>query len=297
MRKRVLAVLAVVALAACGLDATGLAPAEIADDGSVASSGAGGATDIDGGATSSDPSDDGGTDGGGTTDADAAVITAGSALELDGDDYVEVGALAIPADFTLEAWVRPKTASGETYVVAKDRSGQGDGQFRLGLENGGRLFFMMTASDGDDHGLYQGNYALRFAAALPMNAWTHVAVTKSGADFTLYAGAATPVTKMADAAFVHSGSVAFRIGGRVAPDGSGLSGGFVGIIDDVRMWNVARSAAEIAATRAAPPSLATPGLVTYFRFDEGMGATTTDAKGALVGTLLGPPAWVASTAF
>lgn len=261
---------------------------------------AGGARGGDAARADGSPSDAGpdATNIDGGADGDAAVVTAGTALQLDGNDYVDVGALAIPADFTVEAWVMPKTASNETYIVAKDRDGQGNGQFRFGLENGGRLFFIMSDSGGDDHGLYQGsNYLLRSAAALPMNVWTHVAVTKSAAAFTLYAGAATPVTTTANASFVHAGSVSFRIGGRVASNGTGLDGGFDGIIDDVRLWNVARSAVEIAATRAVPPPLVTPGLVSYFRLDEGTGTTTTDAKGGLVGTFAGAPVWVASTAF
>lgn len=288
------------ALTACGIDAKGLAPvtdepAATNGDGTSADAGAGGVRDGD--APVADASGgDAGTD---AVDAsDPGAVGAGSALELDGGDVVEVGALAVPADFTVEAWVKPKTATREQYIVAKDRSGQSNAQFRLGLEDGGRLFFIMSDPSGDDHGLYQGsNYVVRSAAALPMNAWTHVAVTKSGATYTLYAGSAAPVTKTADASFVHASMVSFRIGGRVASNGTGIDGGFDGVIDDVRVWGVARTAAEIAATRSAPPSLSAPGLVTYFRLDEGAGTTTTDAKGALVGTLVGPPSWVTSTAF
>ncbi len=292
------------ALAACGIDAKGLAPAlDEADgtgrDGTSAEAGAG-ARDGDAPVADASQPGDGGTNAGDASgaDADAGAIGAGSALALDGNDAVEVGVLAVPADFTVEAWVKPKTATREQYVVAKDQNGQSNAQFRLGLESGGRVFFIMSDPAGDDHGLYQGsNYVVRSAAALPMNAWTHVAVTKSGATYTLYAGSAAPVTKTADASFVHASMVSFRIGARVASNGTGIDGGFDGVIDDVRMWGIARTAAEIAATRSAPPPLSTPGLVAYFRLDEGAGTTTTDAKGALVGTLVGPPAWVTSTAF
>lgn len=82
--------------------------------------------------------------------------------------------------------------------MAKDRDGQ---------ETGGGLFLIMSDAGGNDHVLYKGsNYVVRSAAPVPMGTWTHVAVTKSGATSTLYAGSATPVVKTADAAFVHSGA-------------------------------------------------------------------------------------------
>ena len=54
---------------------------------------------------------------------------------------------------------------------------------------------------------------------------------------------------------------------------------FNGFVDELRIWTLARSESEIAASRLAvlPPS--TPGLVGSYRFEEGAGTTVSDSSG------------------
>jgi hypothetical protein len=206
-----------------------------------------------------------------SSDAASLAPDAGDALSFANGAYVEVGALPIPADFTLEAWVNPASsnaAAGETEIVAEDRNGQSDGQLRLGL-TAGALFFMMSNSTGVSSGLYNGTgYALQASQTLAPGVWSHVAVTKSGASFVLYVGAAQVATFMATSALTYGGpSTAFRIAGRVAADGTSVANAFTGTIDEVRVWNVARTGAQIAAAmdETVDPSDAT--LVSYWRLD------------------------------
>lgn len=228
--------------------------------------------------------------------ADAAV-SAGYALAFTGTQYVQVGALPIPADFTLEAWVKPVAYAGETYVAAKDRSGQGQGQFRLGFTALGQLFFEMSDASGSDHGLYVAGYLLQ-SAPIVVGAWVHVAVTKSGAAFNLLVNGAVVKTITASASFAYGGpAVAFRVGGRVGTDGTSLGGGFNGTIDEVRLWSVARTAGEITTDMKKPVPPNAPQIAAYYRFDEGAGTTATDAKGGFNGTLVATPKYVVSTAF
>ena len=229
---------------------------------------------------------------------DAPIVTAGDALQFTGGSYVDMGPIPIPADFTLEAWIHPASASGETYVVAEDERNQGDGQFRFGLSTAGKLFFMMTDASGSSHGLYSGGYSLQSPAAIPIGVWTHVAAIKNGAAFALTVDGASVATFTADASFVHGGpAVNFRVAARVDTNGTGANGAFDGIIDEVRLWSQPRSAAEIAQTMSTtvPPSSA--GLFAYWRFDDGAGTTAADEEGGHPGTLVANPAWVKSTAF
>lgn len=226
-----------------------------------------------------------------------AAVSAGYALSLSGTQYVQVGALPIPADFTLEAWVKPAGFTGETYVAAKDRSGQGQGQFRFGFTATGQLFFEMSDSTGSDHGLYVAGYQIQ-SAPIPVGSWVHVAVTKSGAVFNLIVNGVVAKTITASASFVHGGpAVAFRIGGRVASDGTGLAGGFNGLIDELRLWSVARTAGQITTDMKKPIQPIPPQIAAYYRFDESTGTTTADAKGGFNGTLFGGAKFVVSTAF
>lgn len=232
---------------------------------------------------------------------DGAPATAGNALSFGGSAYVAAGSLSIPSNFTIEAWIRPTSTPGETYVFAKDRSGQGGAQCRFGLLATGEAFFILSDANGGTYGLYGSDYALRSPAALPSNAWSHVAVTKSGAQFVLYVNGASVAQVTTSSIFSYGGpAVELRIGGRVASNGTALAGGFNGTIDEVRLWNVARTQGEIVARMRSPIGLSSPeaaNLVASWRFDEGSGTTAADEKSAANGTLVGGPTWVVSGAY
>src|SRR5207245_7019439 len=67
-------------------------------------------------------------------------------------------------------------------------------------------------------------------------------------------------------------------------------------IDDVRIWDVARTQAQIVQEMNGQVPGAQPHLILYLPFNEGSGATTTDLVAGYVGTLgdgaAGKPAWV-----
>src|SRR5262249_51690616 len=65
----------------------------------------------------------------------------------------------------------------------------------------------------------------------------------------------------------------FTIGGNT-PDGRY----FIGLMDEVRIWSVARSQAEIAATMFERLAGNEPGLVAYYRFDEPGAAQAVDSS-------------------
>jgi hypothetical protein len=57
------------------------------------------------------------------------------------------------------------------------------------------------------------------------------------------------------------------------------NGGFTGKIDEFRVWNLARTDAEILGSMHQKLSGKEPGLVVYFPFDEGTGTTSKDLVG------------------
>ena len=65
----------------------------------------------------------------------------------------------------------------------------------------------------------------------------------------------------------------FRVG---CGDTLGL-GNFQGLIDEVRVWNVARSEVEIQSAMSTPLSGNEPGLVGYWKLDEGSGQIAYDS--------------------
>jgi hypothetical protein len=72
---------------------------------------------------------------------------------------------------------------------------------------------------------------------------------------------------------------------------------FAGDLDEVRIWNVARTQAQIQNTMHQTLVGNEAGLVAYWRFDEGSGTNATDSTtNGLVGSFSGNPVWLHSTA-
>ena len=82
------------------------------------------------------------------------------------------------------------------------------------------------------------------------------------------------------------------------PSGASLGSGaaFNGLMDEIRIWNTARSASQIQTNRNRRLVGNESGLVAYYRLDEGSGLTAGDATtNGFTGTLSNGVAWVSST--
>jgi len=60
---------------------------------------------------------------------------------------------------------------------------------------------------------------------------------------------------------------------------------FAGFVDEVRVWNVARTGDDLEAARRLTLAADTPGLVLYLRLEEGSGQTLADSVGGAPATL------------
>jgi hypothetical protein len=117
-----------------------------------------------------------------------AAGTDGGSGYFDGSgDYIRVAsntdaALSLgTSDFTYEAWVYPTAfVSGSSVIgVQTQTNGTAGNGFALYLTNTGAPGVLAAASSG--------GYAVNFTGtAIPLNAWTHLAVTRSGNTFTLW---------------------------------------------------------------------------------------------------------------
>jgi hypothetical protein len=112
------------------------------------------------------------------------------------------------------------------------------------------------------------------ATTLANGTWQHVAATFDQGDVRLYlngvldqsaTGVRTP--------YVGTEPVAF---GR---EGNYSGGTLDGLIDEVRLWNVARTGSELSAAMGQRLAGSEPGLSGYWRFDEGAGQVAHDATG------------------
>ena len=131
---------------------------------------------------------------------------------------------------TLLAWVKPQSARGTRTIVAR-------------LGRGGATYAVHAATarggPGGEARLARGTKRVSVPDDLPLGKWTHVALTYDGSRLRLYENA-DEISSVAVAGSIRDAKGPLRIGGRV-PGG----GWFKGVLDEVRVYNRALSAAEI----------------------------------------------------
>lgn len=89
----------------------------------------------------------------------------------------------------------------------------------------------------------------------------------------------------------------WKIAKFVLGGGASGPGGFVGAIDEFRLWTSAQTGADLSGRMFTALTGREPHLHTYWRFDEGRGSRVFDqTAGKHHGELTGAPAWVASDA-
>ncbi len=193
----------------------------------------------------------------------------GYCLEFDGAaSHVLVGAseaFRFEDTFTVEAWIRP-IADGPPAIRAMVSK---EGEYQLSLGHDGRLQYTIATHSGQGWNLWQ-----RVRHTPPVDAWTHVALVCAPEGVQVYvngerSGTALPPGAIGDA---HPDQDELRIGGRQRDDP-----GFRGLIDDVRIWSIARDGAAIRAHMLEPLRGDEPGLTGCWHFDEGAGDVAADA--------------------
>jgi hypothetical protein len=234
---------------------------------------------------------------GSTSGADQIInmpSSAGTALQFDGtNDYVTVPdslSLRITGPISVEAWIK-RAAAGvqhsimEKYGCAGAAPTVGGYAFRVGV-NDKLVFWMLDDCNTGSAGF--GN------TALPADTWFHVAGTFDGSTIRIYLNGVLDGSAPSSR-YPKSGNTPLRLGAR----GNDLATPFAGVLDEVRLWSVARTTAEIQANMNRQLTGSEPGLAGYWRFDEGAGLTAGDtslSSGGNIGTLINGPIWVASSA-
>lgn len=177
------------------------------------------------------------------------------------------------SDFTIEMWVYVTEAGGPTgtncYVSFA----------RTGMDN---YFLMSSTPAGTVQATFLGSPDLLLGSPVPLNQWTHMAVSRQGTTMRLYLNGVpqTPRTVSSAALSVEPAGAFFGndqdcVGGCFGqPDQA-----FTGSMDDVRVWSTALSQAAILAGMNAPLTGSEPGLRAYWRFDEPAGQLLLDSSG------------------
>jgi hypothetical protein len=176
----------------------------------------------------------------------------GKALSFNGTNaWVTVAdnaLLHLTNGMTVEAWVKPTAASTNwTAAVLKERGTTG-------------LAYALYANDGANKP--PAGYINRSGAdveaagtsVLPLNAWSHLAVTYDGATIRLYVNG-TQVASKAQTGNINSSTAPLRFGGD-----SVWGEYFTGLIDEVRVYSTALTAAQVQSDMNTPVGGGSGGL-------------------------------------
>ena len=164
-------------------------------------------------------------------------------------------------DLTIEAWVKPEAPGTLRTILMK-----GDIGYGLFLDVDDKLRF----SSGLDP-----SEALQSDGVVSTDGqWHHVAVVVDSIANTTAFYIDGRWVRTVQAARVQNNSGPLILG----KFGLSVNGAyFKGSLDEVRLWNVARSAAQIASLASSPlPRDRETGLVAYYNFDEGAGTLLAD---------------------
>ena len=216
--------------------------------------------------------------------------------------------------FTLESWVY-RNAGGATMSTGTNGF-DGGGSRPAGLypvlmkgrgeaetpANVNTNFAMGVTANGflgaDFEDTYNGgNHPAWGTTPIPTGTWTHLSATYTGTCWALFVnGVPDTLNTLATAcpSFTPEASsyqqAALSAG--INTNGAVDVGYFSGIIDEARIWNYARSQAEISANLYQELTSGT-GLMARWGLNEGTGTTTASSVGSFPGTLTAGPTWVA----
>ncbi|MCB1740722.1 MAG: LamG domain-containing protein, partial [Gammaproteobacteria bacterium] len=216
---------------------------------------------------------------------DGSRSAAGGALGFDGvNDYVlidepqSLAHLEMDQSLTLEAWVFPLPDGEGQIMISKE------GEYWLARNPDGRVFYALA-------NISPGWVAVATDVVLPEQIWSHVALVYDGVAGTvkIYRNGALQQTLAGSGPIGDSAPAMqqFRIGGRQTDDSAPGRPRFKGVLDEVRVWNVAREASQIADSHAMVPDALEPGLMAWWRFDESAQSVAFDLSGNAVHGVLG----------
>ena len=160
----------------------------------------------------------------------------GRALSFDGvNDFVSIpdaASLDLTRGMTLEAWVNPSSVSGGRTAIFKENRAAGHQAYSLYATLPGSKPAAEVAT-GPSYTTLTGT------KTLAANTWSHVAATFDGTTLKVFRNGAQIGSRALSGSLVNS-SNALKIGGNAI-----WSEWFKGKIDEVRVYNTARTAAQI----------------------------------------------------
>jgi hypothetical protein len=212
----------------------------------------------------------------------------GYALSCGGTNFFTIPR-PVQDDFTLEAWIKTTSSDTGSYFwegrgvfYADSTSGQAN-DFATSILNNKYAF-----------GVGVPDITLVSTSNVTTGQWVHVAATrqKSSGTIQIFVNGALENQAVASNTNSLTTTPAIAIGSNT----QGL-GNFIGLMDELRIWSLVRTPAQIAATMRQRLIGNEAGLVGYWRFDaQDAGAPVDSSPTNASATMVGAPVWVAPDA-
>jgi hypothetical protein len=197
----------------------------------------------------------------------------GNALTFNGSsNYVSIPSNINNAitgnNITIEGWFYITSTFNLTGLVTEALGNNNNVKFGItsGLVSGAQKIYAGFVNGGTAT-------SVTSSANLPLNTWTHIAATYDGASLNVYVNGSLTGT-VSNSNGLPSGADEWYFG--KAATGNNL---FPGTMDEIRIWNVARSQSDINSNKNTTISTGSSFLVGYYKLDEDSGNSALDATG------------------
>jgi hypothetical protein len=223
---------------------------------------------------------------------DVAPCVAGYAAQFTGASSLSV-ARPVQDDFTLEAWIKTTASRSGTMFYHGNGVIYADappGTNPLGSNDFGTSILKNKFA----FGIGNPDTTLLSTSTVTTGEWVHVAATRNRAagEMRVFVNGVDENTTSTTQMGSLTDQVTLTLGCTLNDQNH-----FIGLMDEVRIWNVARTEAEIAATMRQRLTGNEPGLVAYWRFDDRGGPTAVDSSPTKAdATIAGTLEWIASDA-
>jgi len=208
------------------------------------------------------------------------VIPGGGSLLLNGGGYIEVpddSSLDLEGNqLTLESWVYIQSYAGDyREIIGKiGWSNSSSWGYNMHINDGGGLHFNFVNTSGT-------SYPINSPNPIGNNEWHHVAAIYSGTLIRLYVDG-EEVASMSALGDIRQSTYSVRIGAWWGSDPNY----FNGMLDELRVWNYARSQDQIQSAMLTELSGTELGLMGYWKFDRnGIDSSVHENHGSVNGNI------------
>ena len=206
----------------------------------------------------------------------------GNALSFDGVDDISVVdnvgtnsnfAFGGTTSFSLETWVKRENTGGLAMIFSKYHGGTA-GNYSIGISAAGKPIFFREVAP----------WSVEAPEVLPVNEWHHLAATYDGSQMRIYVDGVLKNSIASGAVANNVSNIKVHIGGAIHQVNTPIYL-YKGELDEIRVWNVARTATQIQQAYTTTLQGNETGLVAYYDFNQGVPAGNNTSINSIINTV------------